>query len=96
MACIVRIIVDAFFQNRNGKQKKKGEYRLWHSYGEDALQKKLISLVYNFNASISFDQKFYKQDIEGSIAHVNNAWKTGHFNGAGDERHHHRLPEMRS
>ncbi len=27
-------------------------------------------LVYNFNASISFDQKFYKQDIEGSIAHV--------------------------
>lgn len=27
-------------------------------------------LVHNFNASISFDQKFYKQDIEGSIAHV--------------------------
>ncbi|MCM1282435.1 MAG: argininosuccinate lyase [Muribaculaceae bacterium] len=27
-------------------------------------------LVYNFNASISFDKKFYKQDIEGSIAHV--------------------------
>ena len=27
-------------------------------------------LVYNFNASISFDQKFYKQDIRGSIAHV--------------------------
>lgn len=27
-------------------------------------------LVYNFNASISFDQKFLKQDIEGSIAHV--------------------------
>ena len=27
-------------------------------------------LVYNFNASISFDQKFFKQDIEGSIAHV--------------------------
>lgn len=27
-------------------------------------------LVYNFNASIGFDQKFYKQDIEGSIAHV--------------------------
>ena len=27
-------------------------------------------LVYNFNASISFDQKFYKQDIQGSIAHV--------------------------
>ena len=27
-------------------------------------------LVYNFNASISFDQKFMEQDIEGSIAHV--------------------------
>ena len=27
-------------------------------------------LVYNFNASISFDQKFFHQDIEGSIAHV--------------------------
>ena len=27
-------------------------------------------LVHNFNASISFDQKFYHQDIRGSIAHV--------------------------
>ena len=27
-------------------------------------------LVYQFNASISFDQKFFAQDIEGSIAHV--------------------------
>lgn len=27
-------------------------------------------LVHNFNASITFDQKFYHQDIEGSIAHV--------------------------
>ena len=27
-------------------------------------------LVYNFNASISFDQKFFVQDIEGSVAHV--------------------------
>ncbi len=27
-------------------------------------------LVYHFNASISFDQKFFAQDIEGSIAHV--------------------------
>lgn len=32
--------------------------------------KETDQLVYNFNASISFDQKFYKQDIEGSIAHV--------------------------
>ena len=28
--------------------------------------KETDQLVYNFNASISFDQKFYKQDIEGS------------------------------
>ncbi len=27
-------------------------------------------LVNRFNASISFDQRFYKQDIQGSIAHV--------------------------
>ena len=32
--------------------------------------KETDQLVYNFNASISFDQKFYKQDIEGSVAHV--------------------------
>ncbi len=32
--------------------------------------KETDQLVYRFNASISFDQKFYKQDIEGSIAHV--------------------------
>ena len=32
--------------------------------------KETDQLVYNFNASISFDQKFLKQDIEGSIAHV--------------------------
>ncbi|MDF2944061.1 MAG: argH [Herbinix sp.] len=32
--------------------------------------KETNQLVHNFNASISFDQKFYKQDIDGSIAHV--------------------------
>ena len=32
--------------------------------------KETDQLVYNFNASISFDQKFYRQDIRGSIAHV--------------------------
>ena len=34
-------------------------------------------LAYNFNASISFDQKFYKQDIQGSIAHVTMLEKQG-------------------
>jgi len=32
--------------------------------------KETNELVNNFNASISFDQKFYKQDIHGSIAHA--------------------------
>ncbi|MGN0515047.1 MAG: argininosuccinate lyase, partial [Lachnospiraceae bacterium] len=32
--------------------------------------KETNQLVHNFNASISYDQRFYKQDIEGSIAHV--------------------------
>lgn len=32
--------------------------------------KETDQLVYNFNASISFDRRFYAQDIKGSIAHV--------------------------
>ncbi len=32
--------------------------------------KETDKLVYNFNASISFDQKFFNQDVEGSIAHA--------------------------
>ena len=32
--------------------------------------KETNQLVHNFNASLSFDQKFYHQDIRGSIAHV--------------------------
>lgn len=39
--------------------------------------KETNQLVHNFNASISFDQKFYKQDIEGSIAHVTMLEKQG-------------------
>ncbi|HIS56635.1 MAG: argininosuccinate lyase [Lachnospiraceae bacterium] len=39
--------------------------------------KETNQLVYNFNASISFDQKFYKQDIRGSIAHVTMLAKQG-------------------
>lgn len=27
-------------------------------------------LVHNFNESLSFDQKLYRQDIEGSMAHI--------------------------
>ena len=32
--------------------------------------KETDKLVNNFNASISFDQKFFRQDIRGSIAHA--------------------------
>ena len=39
--------------------------------------KETDQLVYNFNASITFDQKFYKQDITGSIAHVTMLAKQG-------------------
>jgi argininosuccinate lyase len=39
--------------------------------------KETDKLVYNFNASISFDQKFYRQDIEGSKAHVTMLAKQG-------------------
>ena len=34
-------------------------------------------LVYDFNASINFDKKLYKQDIQGSIAHVTMLAKQG-------------------
>ena len=39
--------------------------------------KETNQLVHNFNASIGFDQKFYKQDIQGSIAHVTMLAKQG-------------------
>lgn len=39
--------------------------------------KEINQLVYNFNASITYDQKFYKQDILGSIAHVTMLAKQG-------------------
>lgn len=39
--------------------------------------KETDKLVYNFNASITFDQKFYKQDIQGSMAHVRMLGKQG-------------------
>ena len=39
--------------------------------------KETDKLVYNFNASISFDKKFYKQDIQGSMAHTTMLEKQG-------------------
>lgn len=39
--------------------------------------KETDQLVYEFNASISFDQTFYRQDIKGSMAHVTMLAKVG-------------------
>lgn len=39
--------------------------------------KETDELVYRFNASVSFDQKFYRQDIRGSMAHVKMLAKQG-------------------
>lgn len=39
--------------------------------------KETNQLVHNFNESLSFDQKFYHQDIEGSVAHVTMLAKQG-------------------
>lgn len=39
--------------------------------------KETDQLVYQFNASISFDKRFYEQDIRGSIAHVTMLEKQG-------------------
>lgn len=39
--------------------------------------KETDQLVYRFNASIEFDQKFYRQDIQGSMAHVRMLAKQG-------------------
>ncbi len=43
-------------------------------------------LVHNFNESLSFDQKFYHQDIQGSIAHVTMLAKQGIVSEADKEQ----------
>ena len=43
--------------------------------------KETDKLVYQFNASISFDQRFFREDIEGSIAHVVMLEKQGILSG---------------
>ncbi len=43
--------------------------------------KETDKLVYEFNASISFDKRFWRQDIQGSIAHVTMLAKQGVLTG---------------
>ena len=47
--------------------------------------KETDELVYNFNASISFDQKLYAHDIKGSIAHATMLGETGIITGEESE-----------
>ena len=68
-----RIIADVYFLLKKEtvyqKIKKKEGFRMAQLWG-GRFTKETDQLVYNFNASISFDKKLYAQDIRGSIAHV--------------------------
>ena len=55
---------------------RKGERQMAQLWG-GRFTKETDQLVYNFNASISFDKRFYEQDIRGSIAHVTMLAKQG-------------------
>lgn len=48
----------------------KGWFFIMEKLWGGRFTKETDQLVHNFNASLSFDQKFYKQDIRGSKAHV--------------------------
>ena len=48
--------------------------------------KETDKLVYDFNASISFDRRFWEQDIRGSIAHVTMLAKQGILTGEEKEQ----------
>jgi len=47
-------------------REESGIMKLWGG----RFTKEENELVHNFNESLSFDRKFYRQDIQGSIAHV--------------------------
>ncbi|MDF2802433.1 MAG: argininosuccinate lyase, partial [Anaerocolumna sp.] len=72
--CIINLIIKADIRNPLRylliklikKQKRGTTMKLWGG----RFTKETDQLVHNFNASLSFDQKFFKEDIEGSIAHV--------------------------
>ncbi len=48
--------------------------------------KETDQLVYQFNASISFDKRLYRQDMEGSMAHVRMLKKQGILTGEEEEQ----------
>jgi len=61
----------------SGQTKTKGRKLIMAQLWGGRFTKETDKLVYNFNASISFDKKFYEQDIKGSIAHVTMLEKQG-------------------
>ena len=56
--------------NRQELQLRRNEENSMAQLWGGRFTKETDQLVYNFNASISFDQKFYREDMEGSMAHV--------------------------
>ena len=58
---------------KNKRNKRGIHMKLWGG----RFTKEENQLVHNFNESLSFDQKFYAQDIRGSIAHVTMLAKQG-------------------
>ena len=60
----IRLLADP--KDTADRKEEKTMAQLWGG----RFTKETDKLVYNFNASISFDKKLYRQDIEGSIAHV--------------------------
>jgi len=63
-------------------QNKRNEENIMAQLWGGRFTRDTDKLVYNFNASISFDQKFYRQDIEGSKAHVKMLAKQGILTGS--------------
>jgi len=66
---IVDVSILSAIDNTRKKIRKREENNMAQLWG-GRFTKETDKLVYNFNASISFDKKFYEQDIRGSIAHV--------------------------
>lgn len=64
------------FPSAIDKMRKREEFKMAQLWG-GRFTKETDQLVYNFNASISFDQKFYAQDMKGSMAHVKMLAKQG-------------------
>ena len=66
--------------------KQEGAENMAQLWGGRFTKEETDQLVYNFNASISFDKRFYAQDITGSIAHVTMLAKQGILSARGKKK----------